>query len=149
MALWTPAELSNLTVWLDASDDSTITEVTGVSQWDSVSPATLAATQGTGSDQPTYSNANNTVSFDGSNDFMSVTSAPTTSADFTIAYLGTIPNAATFEPFIDGIDPGGRVIIDNNGSDQDYRYFQGSSIDTGVNVTAGPDVHLVQFNSSS
>ena len=70
-ALWTPANLSGLSLWLDADDASTITESSGsISQWDDKSGNGNHATQSTASNQPTYGtqtiNAKNVVHFDGS-----------------------------------------------------------------------------------
>jgi hypothetical protein len=51
---WTPADYTTA-VWLDANDSGTITIATGVSQWDDKSGNANHVTQGTGSNQPTYS----------------------------------------------------------------------------------------------
>lgn len=49
-----PTDISNLALWLDASDAATITESGGsVSQWDDKSGNTNHVTQATGADQPT------------------------------------------------------------------------------------------------
>lgn len=51
---FSPADVADLTLWLDASDSATITESGGlVSQWDDKSGNTNHATQATGSLQPT------------------------------------------------------------------------------------------------
>ena len=49
--LWNPSEVST-TAWYDASDESTITVETGVSQWDDKSTNNRHMVQGTGSSQP-------------------------------------------------------------------------------------------------
>lgn len=52
---WTPARLSNLSLWLDAADASTITlNVSTVSQWNDKSGNSRNVTQATGAAQPTY-----------------------------------------------------------------------------------------------
>lgn len=75
----TPASLTNLWAWYDASDTSTITQVGGsVSQWNDKSGNSYNMTQGTGANQPqTGSTLNglNAISFDGSNDTMANVSA--------------------------------------------------------------------------
>ncbi|MEA3272466.1 MAG: hypothetical protein U9P90_02255 [Patescibacteria group bacterium] len=70
--LWTPANLTNLELWLDASDSGTITKdgSNKVSQWDDKSGNGNHATQGTEANQPAYNAADNSVNFDGSNDWM-------------------------------------------------------------------------------
>jgi len=67
-SLWSPASLGSALVgWWDASQSSTITIATGVSNWASRSPATIALTQATGAHQPTY--AANTVTSTGQQGF--------------------------------------------------------------------------------
>jgi hypothetical protein len=66
-----PTDLSNLLLWLDASDASTITETLGaVSQWDDKSGNGNHVTQGTASLQPVSGsntlNSLNVIDFDGS-----------------------------------------------------------------------------------
>lgn len=52
---WTPANISGLAAWYDAQDADTITESLGsISQWDDKSGNGRHASQGTGSQQPTY-----------------------------------------------------------------------------------------------
>jgi hypothetical protein len=62
-----PDDLSNLVLWLDATDASTITESGGaVSAWSDKSTAGNDCSQGTGANQPTISSG--VITFDGSND---------------------------------------------------------------------------------
>lgn len=66
-----------LTLWLDASDTSTITDSSGsVSVWADKSGNDIDATQGTGSAQPTTgvqtANGKNVLVFDGTNDYMDI-----------------------------------------------------------------------------
>lgn len=73
---WTPAELPNLALWLDAADSSTITlNGSTVSQWSDKSGNARHAVQATAANQPTYVtkglNGRSIVSFDGSNDALS------------------------------------------------------------------------------
>lgn len=80
--------LGGLVYWLDASQSSTITLGTGVSEWRSASGGSIKATQATGNNQPAYQtaaqNGKNAVYFDGVND------------GFTIGDLSaSFPSAAT------------------------------------------------------
>jgi hypothetical protein len=73
--LWTPAEIST-ELWLDASDDTTITAAGGaVSQWNDKSGNARNAAQATGANQPGYvlaeQNGLNVVRLDGS-DFLNL-----------------------------------------------------------------------------
>lgn len=53
LRLWKPSDLSNLVLWLDASDSSTITIDTGkISQWNDKSPSGRVFTQGTAAQRP-------------------------------------------------------------------------------------------------
>jgi hypothetical protein len=72
--LWTPAQITTA-LWLDASDASTVTTISGaVSQWNDKSGNGRNVSQGTASRRPTVSSAsinnNNALSFDGVNDFL-------------------------------------------------------------------------------
>jgi hypothetical protein len=62
--------------WLDASQSSTITIGTGVSEWRSASGSSIKATQATANNQPAYQtaqqNGRNSVYFDGTNDVMTI-----------------------------------------------------------------------------
>lgn len=71
---FTPASL-NPELWLDASDKTTITEVSNaVSQWNDKSSNARNMTQATGTRQPTTNtntlNGLNVISFDGTSDYM-------------------------------------------------------------------------------
>lgn len=82
--LWTPAALisgvtsgntlGGVALWLDASDNTTITIGTGVSEWRDKSGYGRNATQATGANQPSYiesaQNGLNVIRFDGTDDFM-------------------------------------------------------------------------------
>jgi hypothetical protein len=66
---WTPAELTGKVLWYDASDASTITVATGVSEWQDKSGNARHLTQATTSKQPTW-NSVDAISADGSNDLL-------------------------------------------------------------------------------
>ena len=67
-----PLDLAGLQLWLDATDSSTVTVATGVSQWDDKSGNNYNATQGTATEQPAYTTGVQ-VTLDGVNDNMNVT----------------------------------------------------------------------------
>ena len=86
-SIWTPAELPNLALWLDAADSSTITlNGSTVSQWNDKSGNARHASQPTAANQPTYTanglNGKPVVTFDGSNDFMTFQTAFGTVTEF-------------------------------------------------------------------
>jgi hypothetical protein len=83
--LWTPAVLRPA-AWFDATDLSTITISTGVSEWRNKGVSGVSVTQGTAGSQPAYvANGINglpVVSFDGSNDSLDNTTTGLTSGTY-------------------------------------------------------------------
>lgn len=74
--LWTPSDITTA-LWLDASDVSTVTTVSGaVSQWNDKSGNARHATQGTSGNRPAYTpagqNGLNVATFDGVNSWMAL-----------------------------------------------------------------------------
>jgi hypothetical protein len=71
-----PKSLPGFVYWLDASQSSTITVSTGVSEWRDAGGSAIKATQVTANAQPAYEtaaqNGKNAVYFDGTNDNMSL-----------------------------------------------------------------------------
>ena len=82
---FSPRSISGLALWLDASDSSTITTGTGVSQWRDKSASGSVWAQGVGNNQPATGtqtlNGRNVLVFDGTNDSLTST-AP---------YVGAMP----------------------------------------------------------
>ena len=91
--LWTPAVLRP-SLWLDASDLSTITTSTGVSEWRDKSGNARHASQSTGSLQPGMAastvNGLNSLSFDGSDDWMQTASSSYAARHYFIAFKSNI-----------------------------------------------------------
>lgn len=77
ISTFSPLSISGLKAWWDASDSSTITIATGVSQWNDKSGNSRNATQGTGGAQPTVQtaaqNGKNGIRFDGTDDVLNFT----------------------------------------------------------------------------
>ena len=71
-----PKALPGFVYWLDASQSSTITTATGVSEWRDAGGGAIKATQITANAQPAYQaaqqNGKNAVYFDGTNDKMAL-----------------------------------------------------------------------------
>ena len=68
---FSPANLADLKLWLDAADTSTITHSSNaVSQWNDKSGNNNHATQGTAANQPTL--GTNKIEFDGTSDYFSL-----------------------------------------------------------------------------
>ena len=85
--LWTPSAITTA-MWLDASDSSTITIATGVSEWNDKSGNARNATQAIGANQPlVIANAFNglqVIRFDGSNDTLTYNGSFLANTDYTI-----------------------------------------------------------------
>ena len=84
-----PTNITNLQLWLDADDSGTITQSSGnVSQWDDKSGNENHGTQGTEANQPNTGtrtlNDKNVLDFNGTTDFLTLTSNVTLSDDFSI-----------------------------------------------------------------
>lgn len=100
---WTPANITTA-LWLDASDSSTITTVSGaVSQWNDKSANANHVTQSTSSARPTLNtgslNGLNTLSFNGNQILNSIKNAPIVgNAAFSIycVYRKSVASAGSF-----------------------------------------------------
>jgi hypothetical protein len=109
---WTPANITTA-LWLDAADASTITTVSGaVSQWNDKSGNSRNVTQATAANRPIYTaagqNSRNVITFDGSNDVLSLASNLSLGTQHTILiaaqYAGgsTLPTTTAGELFGSG-----------------------------------------------
>jgi|688.fasta_scaffold121886_3 hypothetical protein len=117
--LWTPT-LSRPALWFDAADASTITVSTGISEWRDKSGNGRHISQSTSSFRPIYSqtvlNSLPVVVFDGSNDYLTTTSFPTS---FTELYIYIITKWQTTGTTVSTI----QTIIDNNHTTSPLRGF--------------------------
>ena len=99
--VWTPASLTNLLAWYDASDDSTITQAAGtVSQWrDKSGNGEHIANPTTGATQPQYSGTG--ITFDGVNDMLFRASrfGLATNPDLTVAAVAYKPSFVNIDDF--------------------------------------------------
>lgn len=83
--VWNPGMIQT-SLWLDAADSSTVTTVSGaVSQWSDKSGNIINATQSTAANRPSYSN--NTISFDGVNDFLQLSSPYGSTSQSSISFF--------------------------------------------------------------
>lgn len=109
---FTPAEISDLGAWYDASDTASITESAGaVSQWNDKSGNGNHATQGTAANKPTTGtrtvNSLNVLDFDGSADFLAIPSG--------IHNISAGPNTVMVVMAKDSVALGARSVIGGNG----------------------------------
>lgn len=131
-----PRRIAGLAYWLDASDSTTITTVSGaVSEWRSKVSGTTA-TQSSAANRPAYTlagrNGRNVVTFDGTSSFMT-TGTLSINQPLTIFWAGSVTGtAATYAPYIfDGTLSGNRVAVgwNSDGATKNGRIwaFSGSS----------------------
>jgi len=97
---FSPASVSGLQLWLDASDETTITESSGaVSQWDDKSGNSRHAVQGTGSAQPSTGvatiNGINVIRFDGNDDLLTGTFGYGSMSEITGLIVGKYRSSGT------------------------------------------------------
>jgi hypothetical protein len=96
-----PKSISGLALWLDASDSSSYTIATGVSEWRDKSGNNRTFSQSTGNNQPATGtqtmNGRNVLVFDGANDTLT-NAAPfaSTAAPWTIFFVQRIVSATNF-----------------------------------------------------
>jgi hypothetical protein len=98
LTAFSPANISNLYLWLDANDATTFTYSSGavVSQWNDKSGNAYHATQATVANQPTrVTSPSIGVDFDGSNDVLSTTASFNGSAFTTFIIARDYNNGAT------------------------------------------------------
>jgi hypothetical protein len=131
---FSPLSLPGLTLWLDASDLTTITEASGsVSQWDDKSGNGYAFTQDTAASQPATGtvtqNGRNTLAF--SNDFLTSTAAAGT---FNFLHNGTAYTLFAVAQFGVVADPNARYgLLGNNATAGAQHGFCVSYNDVAVN----------------
>lgn len=102
---WTPANITTA-LWLDASDATTITTVSGaVSQWNDKSGNGRNATQGTAANRPTYTSAGqnglNVLTFDGTDDWLALPNT-TNPSNGNATFAACKPNHTALGAFVIG-----------------------------------------------
>jgi hypothetical protein len=95
-----PKSISGLQLWLDASDLSTVTQATGVSEWRDKSPTGSKWIQETGNNQPATGtqtiNGKNVLVFDGSNDWLSAVTPLATAMPLSMFIVQRIVSGTSF-----------------------------------------------------
>jgi hypothetical protein len=152
---WTPAAITT-SAWYDASDADTITEATGVSQWDDKSGNTNHLTQGTGANQPATGTRNinglNVLDFDGTNDTL-YNSGSVFSGNGDLMVVGVFiseSNAQEYAVHIGDLSSFGSIALDfNNGTyytrftggyEQYGSHTTGSAVITAFSSPSGGDI---------
>lgn len=132
-AAWTPASLTGLAAWWDASDATTFTYSSGsvVSQWRDKSGNARHLSQATTTDQPSRTgtiNGKSAVLFDGTSDYMAST-AYTPTKPTTLLAIARNTAASGQRDLIVSSNPEGRICRTSGGTIDTY---QGSFLSTGV-----------------
>jgi hypothetical protein len=100
-----PKSISGLALWLDASDSSSYTIATGVSEWRDKSGNGRTFSQSTGNNQPTVSanaqNGKTAITFDGTNDYFSGPSTFSLTSTHSV-FVVTNPSVRKIASFLAG-----------------------------------------------
>jgi hypothetical protein len=147
-AAYSPTDISELALWLDAADTSTIHQTSGsVSQWDDKSGHSNHVSQATAARQPTTGantqNGKNVLDFDG--DFLvrktfTGGALPQPNTIFVVYQHDAIEPVSEVRSFIyDGGDntPEKRHVLYLNDSSGGRYYFSGTPTDTGSPASTG------------
>lgn len=128
---------SNLVLHLDATDGSTLTTATGISQWADKSGRGNNATQGTASNQPTATGSS--IAFDGSNDYFAV-------GDTNDINLSSQSERSVFVQFETGADVTSRQVIyeQGGGSNGFGIYIVGGNVYVGAWKSSGSNFGLFE-----
>jgi hypothetical protein len=126
MALWTPSVIDTF-MWFDASDATTITIDTGVSQWRDKSGNTRHIEQATGANQPVVQaaelNGLDVLRFDGSDDQLTrAASLPNTYSVFVVGKNRTISSTSIY--VAQGSSIAGRTFLYGERSTSPFRMAQ-------------------------
>ena len=138
MALWTPAEVVT-DYWFDASDSSTITIDTGVSNWSDKSGNNNDASQTSASNQPV--SGTNQLEFDG-NDYLEAT---TNSLGTSItAFIISSTDSEQTQRILDS--KGGSASTAENGG---FQFLVSATASTGVSFTVSNGTTANRLNTGS
>lgn len=148
---FSPDDLSDLALWLDASDAGTITSSGGlVSQWDDKSTNSNNATQTNASLQPTTGentiNGKNVISTDATNR-MELTSAVSRTNGYTVFFVGAAVDTTSTKTFIGGAG-GGLSLRFNSSESAAIARNQQATILTG-SPAVGTSNNIICFKTSS
>ena len=150
-----PAGLNNLALWLDASDENSITHATNaISQWNDKSGNNKHATQSTADNKPTLTssvlNGKSIISFDGSNDYLTASSLNISQPYSIFAVAKTIGGAGRDYVF-DGVTDNNKrslVALKGNNSGK-VESWAGSWGNSNINTPSNYFTLSSVFNSSS
>jgi len=143
---WTPADITTA-LWLDADDATTITEVTGVSQWDDKSTVgTRDVVQVDTNKQPVYNSTAKTVTFDGSDDYLDVSFGETLTQPRCIFMVAKTTRGTPDDCFCDGISSTQRHAIFAQGGV--FFGFSGAVLN-GPSIDNVAHIFSVDYNGAS
>lgn len=150
---FSPLDIGSLTMWFDASDESTITESGGaVSQWDDKSGNSYNISQATGANQPLSGtrtlNGLNVLDFNGSSHVLYRTTTPTVSQANTIFVVADADILGNLDFLIDGSSGTGRQAIVGYGSPAYWTMYAGNIKQT-TNSDTGPVILSTTWNALS
>jgi hypothetical protein len=144
---WTPAELTNLVAWYDASDASTITSSSNlVSQWNDKSTNGYNLAQGSGGNQPstglTTQNGKNLIQFADSKSLNA-------NASSTAANWGAFSQSKTVIAIACIPETNNGILMSTNNSDNDTNGFRITLLDTNQNSMIVSSTTYVAINGGN
>jgi hypothetical protein len=148
-----PAGLNNLALWLDASDENSITHATNaISQWNDKSGNNVHAAQSTASKKPMLSSATqnglSTITFDGVDDYLAATSL-NISQSYTIFAVAKATGGSGRDYLFDGItNNANRSLIALNNAGK-VQLWASNWANSNLNTPSGFFTLSALFNSSS
>lgn len=150
---FTPADLAGLQLWFRASDITGLVDGDPVATWSDTSGNARDMTQSTASKRPTWRtavlNGKAVVRFDGSDDYLSVTSAYTLIAQpFSVFAVVKANSTNTVDRLFDDSNDGSRSLMGGDAAGA-YQMYAGGSVLTGGTRNTSWVVWEGQFNGAS
>lgn len=149
-AAFVPTDIAGLSLWLDASDASTISDTGGaVSEWRDKSGNTNHATQATPANQPTTGtrtqNGLNVIDFDGGDRIVSAGLTLTQPNTYFVVYKAdTTPDNSGY--LFDGVSA--RQLVSNGSVAGKMQMFAGSIVSVGTRLTT-PQIVYARFSGAT
>ena len=156
--LWTPAKLSNKVLWIRPVSLQGLADTSSLTTWPDESGQGNDPTQGTADNRPTVQtnelNGFSVVRFDGTNDVLAVTlgaeiSAPNTVLAVTKSRLTTVATNEYYVGCRNSADAISSTIFANASGTDDFSFYSGTEVRTGVALDADFHYWVLLVNGAS
>lgn len=152
---WSPSDVSNLEVWLDAGTITGLSDGDAVTTWTDLSGNSNSPTQATASKKPLYKtsiiNGLPVVRGDGSDDYLQVTFGAALSQPNTVFVVCKFVNLGTgdYRFVFDGIGVTRHAIYRKNQAAHTWWYYAGTERDSGDVADTSAHILVAVFNGAS